>query len=243
MNILSNKLLRVLLFAVLLPGILGCAAFLLLSAADLIVWIQADVYDVPAILESLLVRTVDALAFLPVLLLFIGVCIGQRNGKHLQSLYTVSVACSVLLDVAAMLTGFLTGGIPAWETVLRQSAVFLPMLCVAADTLLSHRFLIPSRIGALVMTVWEIRGIVRFQQHPEQTIGFLTDSLSAFLTAGYWLAVTVLVFGQVVYYSHAVYKKIRTMERTLAEAKRAYEKGNIPEAEYTEIKAQIMKYL
>ena len=242
MNILSNKLLCVLLFAVLLPGILGCAAFLLLSAADLIVWIQADVYDVPAILESLLVRTVDALAFLPVLLLFIGVCLGLRNGKHLQSLYTVSVVCAVLLAVSAILTDFLTDGIPAWETVLRQSAAFLPMLCVAADTLLSHRFLIPARIGALVMTVWKIREIVRLQQ-PERTIGFLIDSLSAFLTAVYWLAVTMLIFGQVVYYSHAVYKKIQTMERTLAEARCAYEKGNMPEEDYNEIKAQIMKYL
>jgi len=240
-NTISNKFLRVLLFVVLLPGIFGCAAFLLLSAADLIVWVQADVYEVPAILESLLVRTVDVLAFLPVLLLFIGVCIGMRNGKHLQSLYTVSVVCAVLLGVAAMLTGFLTDGIPAWKTVLRQSAVFLPMLCVAADTLLSHRFLIPARIGALVMTVWNIREIVRIP--PDRTIGFLTGSLSAFLTAVYWLAVTVLVFGQIVYYSHAVYKKIQTMERTLAEAGRAYGKGNMTEEDYTEIKAQIMKYL
>ncbi len=241
MNTISNKLLRVLLFAVLLPGILGSAAFLLLSAADLIVWIQADVYEIPGILESLLVRTVDALAFLPVLLLFIGICIGLRNGKHLQSLYTVSVVCAVLLAVSGMLTDFLTDGIPAWETVLRQSAVFLPMLCVAADTLLSHRFLIPARIGALAMTVWEIRHIVRMQ--PEQTLEFLTDSLSASLTAVFWLSVTILVFGQVVYYSHAVHKKIKTLERTLAEAKRAYDKGELTEEEYTERKAQIMNYL
>ncbi|MBQ7313025.1 MAG: hypothetical protein IJW81_05530, partial [Clostridia bacterium] len=92
------------------------------------------------------------------------------------------------------------------------------------------------------MTVWRILEIVRFQQL-ERTIGFLIDSLSAFLTAVYWLAVTMLIFGQVVYYSHAVYKKIQTMERTLAEARRAYEKGNMSEEDYTEIKAQIMKYL
>jgi len=53
----------------------------------------------------------------------------------------------------------------------------------------------------------------------------------------------MLIFGQVVYYSHAVYKKIQTMEHTLAEARRVYEKGNMPEEDYTEIKAQIMKYL
>ncbi len=241
MNTISNKLLRVLLFAVLLPGILGSAAFLLLSAADLIVWIQADVYDVPVILESLLVRTVDALVFLPVLLLFIGVCIGLRNGKHLQSLYTVSIVCTVLLAVAGMLTDFLTDGIPAWKIVLRQSAVFVPMLCVAADTLLSHRFLIPARIGALVMTVWEIRCIVRMPT--ERTFGFLTDSLSASLKAVYWLAVTMLVFGQVVYYSRAVHKKIRKLERALAEVRYAYAKGELTEEEYTEKKAQVMKYL
>ncbi len=241
MNAISNKLLRIFLFAVLFPGILGSAAFLLLSAADLIVWIQADVYDVSVILESLLVRTVDALVFLPVLLLFIGVCLGLRNGKHLQSLYTVSIVCTVLLAVAGMLTDFLTDGIPAWKIALRQSAVFVPMLCTAADTLLSHRFLIPARIGALVMAVWELRCVVRMQ--PEETIGFLTDGLPVLLTAVYWLAVTMLVFGQVVYYSHAVHKKIKKLERALAEARCAYAKGKLTEEEYTEKKSQVMKYL
>ena len=241
MNILSNKLLCTLLFAVLLPGILGSAVLLLLSAADLVAWIQADVYDMPAILESLTVRTVDALSFLPVLLLLIGVCLGLRNGKYLQSLYTVSLVCTVLLAVAGMLTDFLTDGVPEWKIVLRQSAVFVPMLCAAADTLLAHRFLIPARIGALVMTVWEILCIVRMR--PERTIGFLTGSLLVFLTTLYWLAVTMLVFGQVVYYSHTVRKKIRQLERALAEAKRAYSKGELTEEEYNGKKAQMMNYL
>ncbi len=242
MNTISKKFLRFLLFAVLIPGVLGCAASLLFAGADLIFWVQADVYTMPEILESLVIRTVDALTFLPILLLFLGVCLGLRNGRRLQALYTASLVCAILLAVAGMLTDFLADGIPEWEIVLRQSLTFVPAMLVAADTLLEHRLLIPARLGAPVMVL--LCGLRIWQMFPsEYDFAFWMYGINGLLTLIYWLAVTMLVYGQVVYYSHAVNKKVKLLEEALADAKREYAKGGLTEEEYKTKKAQVMKYL
>lgn len=243
MNKISNKLLRVLLFTVLLPGILGCAASLLFSTADLIFWVQADVYTMREILESLVIRTVDALTFLPVLLLFLAVCFGLRNEKRLQALYTASLICTILLAIARMLTDFLTDGIPEWNYVLQQSVVFIPIMLVVADTLLDHRLLIPARVGALGMTALCGWRLYRMMPLSGTDFAMAMERLNETLRMIYGLAVTLLVFGQLVYYSHAVHKKVKQLEKTLGDAKREYAKGELTEEEYKAKKAQVVKYL
>ena len=246
MNKISKKFLRFLLFAALFPGLLGCAASLLFSAADLIFWIQADVYTMPEILESLVIRTADALTPLPVFLLFLAVCLGLRNGKRLQSLYTASLICAVLLAVAAVLTDFRTDGIPEWEAALRQSLAFVPAMLVAADALLEHRFLIPARLGAPAMILlcgWRIgRMLPDFSAFPND-FSLWQNGINAVLLFLYWLAVTMLVYGQLVYYPRLVNRKVKTLEEILDSAKKEYAKGGLTEEEYKTKKAQVMKYL
>ncbi len=243
MNTISNKLLRVLLFAVLLPGILLCAASLLFSAADLLFWIQQESYSLREILCSLVIRTVDGLCFLPVLLLFLAVCLGLRSGKRMQALYTASLICTVLLAVAGMLTDFLTDGIPPVRDVLRQSLVFVPLMLVTADTLVEHHFLIPARLGAPVMVL--LCGLRLWEMFPADRNDFAvwTDGTRRLLALVYWLAVTLIVCFQIVRYSRAVRRKVEKLEEFLAAARRSRLRGELSEEEYQEKKAQVMKYL
>ncbi len=241
MHRLSNSILRALLFIVLTVALFGCAASLLFSLTNLLHLPQTEGDTYFTTLQYLLLHTPEALTFVPVLLLFLGVCLGKSNGDRLRALYTASLIVTLLLAIAEMLTDFSANGVPDGMTALRNSLIFLPLLLLTADALFDC--LVLARLSAPVQLALCVLQLIRL--FPTHTDNFLLMAacLNESIRLLYILAVTMLLFGHRIHTGRTVRKKIQRLETVLTEAKEQYEAGTLIEEEYNAKKAQVLNIL